>query len=134
MTSEFIRLKILLPFQVFADVPKVVRIVADTRQGSIGMWPHRLDCVVSLTPGILFFETENRGEVYTAIDEGVLVKTGLNVLVSVRNAIPGTDLGHLQEAVEQEFLTLDEQQQSVRSTMAKLETNIVSQLVELHHE
>jgi F-type H+-transporting ATPase subunit epsilon len=27
-----------------------------------------------------------------AVDEGVLVKSGLNVLVSVRNAIAGTDL------------------------------------------
>ena len=71
---------------------------------------------------------------YTAIDEGVLVKSGLDVLVSVRNAIVGTDLGHLQAAVEQEFLTLDERQRSVRSTMAKMETNIVRRLAELHHE
>jgi F-type H+-transporting ATPase subunit epsilon len=48
-----------------------------------------------------------------AVDEGVLVKTGLDVLVSVRNAISGTDLGQLREAVEREFLNLNEREQSV---------------------
>ena len=50
-----------------------------------------------------------------AVDEGVLVKTGPDVLVSVRRAIGGTDLGQLREAVEREFLNLDEREQSVRS-------------------
>ena len=58
-----------------------------------------------------------------AVDEGVLVKTGLDVLVSVRNAIAGTDLGQLHEAVDREFLTLDQQEQSVRSVMAKMESD-----------
>lgn len=134
MPSELMRLKILLPFQVFADKSRVVRIVADTREGSVGLWPHRLDCVAPLAPGILIYETESEGVMYAAIDEGVLVKTGLEVMVSVRNAIAGTDLGQLRAAVEQEFLTLDEQQQSVRWTLAKLETNIVRRLAELHDD
>ena len=46
-----------------------------------------------------------------AVDEGVLIKTGPDVLVSVRRAIGGTDLGQLREAVEREFLTLDEHEQ-----------------------
>jgi F-type H+-transporting ATPase subunit epsilon len=63
----------------------VSRIVAETREGSFGLLPHRLDCVAALAPGILIYETEAEGEVYLAVDEGVLVKTGLDVLVSVRN-------------------------------------------------
>jgi len=127
-------LKILLPFQVFTDQTEVVRIVAETHHGSFGFWPHRLDCVASLVPGVLVYETEGGDEVYTAIDEGVLVKFGLDVLISVRNAIAGSDLGHLQAEVKKEFLTLEEQQQSVRATMAKLETNVVRKLVEMHHD
>ena len=98
-------LKVLLPFQIFAEKTGVSRIVAETREGSFGLLPHRLDCVAALAPGILIYETEAEGEVYVAVDEGVLVKTGPDVLVSVRNAIGGTDLGQLREAVEQEFLT-----------------------------
>ncbi len=34
-----------------------------------------------------------------AVDEGVLVKVGMEVLVSVRDAIGGTNLEELREAV-----------------------------------
>jgi F-type H+-transporting ATPase subunit epsilon len=118
-------LKVLLPFQVFADKTQVTRIVAETREGSFGLLPHRLDCVAALAPGILIYETETEGEVFVAVDEGVLVKTGAEVLVSVRRALAGADLGQLRARVEKEFLTLDADEQSVRSVMAKLETGFL---------
>jgi F-type H+-transporting ATPase subunit epsilon len=122
-------LRVLVPFQVFADKSGVSRIVVETRAGSLGLLPRRLDCVAALAPGILIYETEAEDEVYVAVDEGVLVKTGLDVLVSVRQAIGGTDLGQLREAVEQEFLTLNEHEQSVRSVLAKMESNFIRRMV-----
>ncbi|MEX2117332.1 MAG: F0F1 ATP synthase subunit epsilon [Bacteroidota bacterium] len=127
-------LKVLLPFRVFADKTGVARIVAETRDGSFGLLPHRLDCVAALVPGILIYEHEAGGEVYVAIDEGVLVKTGLDVLISVRNAIAGTDLGQLREVVEKEFLNLNEREQRARAVMAKMESGFIRRLAELHHE
>jgi F-type H+-transporting ATPase subunit epsilon len=134
MTPTLMNLKILLPFKIFAEKTGVLRIVAGTREGSFGLLPHRLDCVAALAPGILVFETEAEGEVCMAVDEGVLVKTGANVLISVRNAIGGTDIGKLREAVEQEFLNLDEQEKSVRSVLAKLESGFVRRFATFHHE
>jgi F-type H+-transporting ATPase subunit epsilon len=90
--------------------------------------------VAALAPGILVFETEADGEVFVAVDEGVLVKTGADVLVSVRNAIGGMDLGKLREAVEREFLNLDEQEKSLRSVLAKLETGLIRRFAEFHRE
>jgi F-type H+-transporting ATPase subunit epsilon len=127
-------LKVLLPFRVFAEKTGVSRIVAETRGGSFGLLPHRLDCVAALAPGILTYEDEAEGEVYVAVDEGVLVKAGLDVLVSVRNAIGGTDLGQLREAVEREFLNLGEREVNVRSVMEKLESGFNSRLAKFHHE
>ena len=127
-------LKVLLPFGIFAEKAGVSRIIAETREGSFGLLPHRLDCVAALAPGILIYETEEEGEVYVAVDEGVLVKTGPDVLVSVRRAMGGTDLGRLHEAVAQEFLKLDEHEQGVRSVMAKLETGLLRRLATLHHD
>jgi F-type H+-transporting ATPase subunit epsilon len=127
-------LKVLLPFQVFADKTGVSRIVAETREGAFGLLPHRLDCVAALTPGILTYATDADGEVYLAVDEGVLVKTGPTVLVSVRRAIGGTDLGQVRAAVEQEFLTLDAQEQGLRSVMARLETGVLRRFMSLQHE
>jgi F-type H+-transporting ATPase subunit epsilon len=123
-------LKILLPFQIFAEKKGVSRIVAETREGSFGLLPHRLDCVAALEPGIFIYETEAEGEVYVAVDEGILIKAGQDVLVSVRSAIAGTDLRQLREAVEREFLTLDESEQKMRSVMTKLEIGLVRRLAE----
>ena len=130
MNSTLMSLKILLPFRIFAEKKDVSRIVAESRGGSFGLLPHRLDCVAALEPGILTYETEAEGEVYVAVDEGVLIKTGQAVLVSVRNAIYGTDLSQLREEVEREFLTVDESEQRIRSVMAKLESNLVRRLAE----
>lgn len=133
MDSELMNLKILLPFQIFAEKEGVSRIVAETREGSFGLLPHRLDCVAALEPGILTYETGTDGEIYVAVDEGVLVKTGQDVLVSVRNAIIGTDLSQLRGAVESEYLTVDETEQKIRSVMAKLETGLIRRLAEFQN-
>ena len=134
MQQTLMHLKVLLPFQIFAEKTDVSRIVAETREGSFGLLPHRLDCVAALAPGILIYENEADGEVYVAVDEGVLIKTGLDVLVSVRNAIAGTDLGQLREAVDKEFLDLNEREQNVRSVMTKMESGFIRRLAEFHHE
>jgi F-type H+-transporting ATPase subunit epsilon len=127
-------LKLLLPFQVFADKAGVSRIVAETRQGSFGILPHRLDCVAALAPGILTYETAADGEVFVAVDEGVLVKTGPDVLVSVRRALDGADLGQLREAVEREFLTLDEHEKSMRSVLVKMESDLIHRMMSFHND
>src|SRR5450759_5683341 len=126
-------LKVLLPFQILVHQRDVLRIVAETREGSFGLLPHRLDCVAALVPGILIYETETDGEVWVAVDEGVLVKTGPDVLVSVRRALGGTDLGQLRAAVEKECLTLDEHEQSVRTVLAKMEGDLIRRMMTLHN-
>jgi F-type H+-transporting ATPase subunit epsilon len=127
-------LKILLPFEIFAEKTDVSRIVAETREGSFGILPHRLDCVAALAPGILTYETKEDGAVYLAVDEGVLVKAGPDVLVSVRHAIGGTDLGQLHEAVKREFLTLDQSERNVRAAIVKMESGLIGRFVEFQHE
>jgi F-type H+-transporting ATPase subunit epsilon len=69
-----------------------------------------------------------------AVDEGVLVKSGMDVQVSVRNAIAGTDMSKLHEAIDQEFLKLDDQEKKVRSVLAKLESGFIRRFAEFHHE
>jgi F-type H+-transporting ATPase subunit epsilon len=126
-------LKVLLPFQIFVEQSGVSRIVAETHAGSFGLLPHRLDCVAALSPGILIYESASEGEVFVAVDEGVLVKSGQDVLVSVRRAMGGKDLSQLRHAVEQEFLTLDDEERSVRSVMDKLETGLLRRLAAYQH-
>jgi F-type H+-transporting ATPase subunit epsilon len=134
MPPTVMNLRILLPFQIYAEKTGISRIVAESLEGSFGLLPRRLDCVAALAPGILIYENEAEGEVYVAVDEGVLVKTGLDVFVSVRNAIGGADLGQLRETVEREFLNLNEREQGVRSVIAKMESGFIRRLAEFHHD
>jgi F-type H+-transporting ATPase subunit epsilon len=127
------RLKILLPFKVFATCAAVARIVAPTRSGSFGLLPQRLDCVAALAPGIFSYTLSQTDEVNLAIDAGVMVKTGADVLVCVRRAVGGADLGALRQAVEQEFLKLDDREKSMRSTLAQLEGGFIRRFVEFRH-
>jgi F-type H+-transporting ATPase subunit epsilon len=127
-------LKLLLPFRVFTEQTGVLRIVVDTRQGSFGLLPRRLDCVASLAPGILTYASQSGGEVFVAVDEGVLVKSGPDVLVSVRRAVGGTDLGRLREMVEQDFLALDDHEKSMRSLLAKLDVDLIERISGLHDD
>ena len=131
---QLMQLKVLLPFQIFAEKSGVSRIVAETRDGSFGLLPHRLDCVAALAPGILTYQTEADGEVFVAIDEGVLVKTGQDVLVSVRRAVDGKDLGKLRALVEKEFLTLDAGERSARNVSAKLAAGFLRRFAAFHNE
>ncbi|MCK1784466.1 MULTISPECIES: F0F1 ATP synthase subunit epsilon [Pseudomonas] len=124
-------LKVLLPFEIFAVERNVSRIVVETVQGSFGLLPRRLDCVAALVPGILSFQSEAHGEVFFALDAGVLVKTGQDVVISARRAVRGDDLSRLHDAVAQEFLTLDTQEVAMRATMARLESGFMRRFASL---
>jgi F-type H+-transporting ATPase subunit epsilon len=124
-------LKVLLPFEVFAQETQVSSIVVETAQGAFGLLPQRLDCAAALVPGILSFESATQGEVFLALDEGVLVKTGPEVVISVRHALRGADLAHLRDAVEQEFLSQDAQEQQLRASLAKLESGFMQRFASL---
>lgn len=123
--SELMHLQILLPFAVFADKTDVQSIVVETPAGAFGLLPQRLDCVAAVEAGILTYTSADEGEVYIAVDEGILVKAGKTVRVSVRNAQGGADLDKLYAAVKDEFLNLDEREREVRTALAKLESGFI---------
>jgi len=116
-------LKILLPFKVFAEIKNVKQVTAETNDGSYGFLPQRLDCAAVLVPGIFSYETDSVH--YLAVDEGILVKAGEQVLVSVRNAVGGAELGKLAETVKNQFLNINESEKDVRFVVSKLESGLM---------
>lgn len=118
-------LKILLPFRVFAEVKNVSSIIIETSEGSFGFLPQRLDCVAALVPGIFTYQIDKEGPRYIAVDAGLLIKAGTQVLVSVRNAIGGADLGKLGDMVKTSFKRKDDSDAMVRSVMGKLESGFM---------
>ena len=128
------KLTVLLPHAVLLQENDVLQVVAETEGGSLGLLPHRLDCVEALTPGILSYATHEGGMHYLAVDEGALIKAGADVLVSVRRAIGGDDLAKLHDTVIHEFLTESKQEQEVRAAVTKMESALVGRFAEFQHD
>lgn len=56
------------------------------------------------------------------------------MMVSVRNAIGGSDLGKLHESVEKEFKELDDNEKNIRSVMAKMESSFMLRLLKFKQQ
>ena len=124
------KLKVLLPTEVLID-ETASKITAEAENGCFCLLPNHIDFLAGLVPGLLFFESSKGEEVFLAVDEGVLVKCGFEVLVSVRNAVRGTDLETLKNTVEKEFKILDEKEQMTRNALAKLEASFIRGFLEV---
>ncbi len=122
-------LRILLPTRILIDRP-VDKVIAEAENGSFCLLPRHIDMVAALVPGLLSF-TSDRQEQFVAIDEGVLVKNGPDVLVSVRDAVIGPDLGLLRLMVTERFEALDEREKRARSALVRLEADFVRRFIEL---
>lgn len=127
------RLKVLLPTEILIDEP-VKKIVAEAENGSFCLLPRHIDFVTALVPGLLLFVSAEDREEFLAVDEGILVKCGLQVTVSTRNAVLGPDLGTLKQTIEEQFQVLDERERMARSAIVKLEADFVRRFVEMEKQ
>jgi F-type H+-transporting ATPase subunit epsilon len=125
------KLKVLLPTEILVD-EAVRKITAEAANGSFCLLPRHIDFVTALVPGLLSFETQKDGqEVFVAVAEGVLVKSGEEVLVSVRNAARGGGLGEMRRLVEEKFMVLDDKEKAARTAMARIEAGFVRRFLEV---
>lgn len=123
-------LKILLPAEIMME-KEVKKIVAEAENGSFCLMPNHIDFVATLAPGIFSYELAGGGQEILAMDVGTLVKKGMNVLVSTRNATKAAELGKLKQVVVDQYDALDEREKLVRSASAKLEASLIRRFVEL---
>ncbi len=124
------KIKILLPTQILLEEP-AAKINAEAENGAFGILPNHIDFVTALVPSILSFVTPQGQENFLAVDQGILVKCGNEVLISTRQAIRGNNLETLQKTVETEFKTLNEKEKMARAAAAKLEIIFLRGLIEV---
>ena len=124
------KLKVLLPAEVLIE-EDVTKVMAEAHNGFFCLLPRHVDFVAALVPGILSYETGSGHEVFLAVDEGILIKCGQEVLVSTRNAVRGPDLGQLKHTVVEKFEALDQREKSARSAMTKIEAGFVRRFLEI---
>ena len=124
------KLKVLLPTRILVD-QEVTKVTAEAENGSFTVLPRHIDFVASLVPGLLSYEARSGGEEFLALDEGVFVKRGEEVLVSTLNAVHDNNLGKLETILEEQFQDMDEQSRKARTAVARLETDFMRRFLEL---
>lgn len=124
------KLKVLLPTEVLVD-EEVVKVIAEADNGSFCLLPRHVDFVTAIVPGIFSFVTPDLVEQFYAVDEGILIKCSQEVMLSIRNAVRGPDLGALKKTVEKQFVELEDREKMSRSALARLEAGFIRRFMDI---
>ena len=108
-----------------------VKVIADGTHGNFCILPRHADYLAPLVPGILVLTDQDDNVRLFATGDGLLVKCGNNVLITVRQAIASDNLVQLQATVRSRFQSMDAKKMAGIAAMASLEANLVRRLLEL---
>ncbi|NBC64200.1 MAG: F0F1 ATP synthase subunit epsilon [Bacteroidetes bacterium] len=123
-------LKIIKPEKIILD-QEVDKVIAEGLDGAFCLKPRHIDFVSALKPGILVYESDVK-EYYMAIDEGILVKCGQDVMVSVLNAIAATKLAELDKTVRDVFYKSEELNKATEFAMKSMEAELLLHFIEIN--
>ncbi|MFP4362468.1 MAG: F0F1 ATP synthase subunit epsilon [Spirochaetia bacterium] len=123
------KLRVLVPQKILIE-QNAEKITADSLHGVFTILEHHIDCACLLSPGVIIIKNGDK-ETFIANDEGVLLKNGEVVNVSVRRGIICDSLDNIDELVEQEFLERSETQKKLQTALTRLEINFTKQLIEM---
>ena len=122
------RLQLQTPQELWPERLGVRKILVETSQGLLGILPRHMDCLVPIYPGILTVEGEQME--HLAVDRGILVKRGRQVVLSARELVAG-ELATLTARVQSQREQRLRNEAASRSTQTQLESGFVRRLLEL---
>jgi F-type H+-transporting ATPase subunit epsilon len=131
MNASVIDLKIYLPAGIFVE-EKVSKVKGESPAGGFCLLPRHIDYVTALVSGIFSYTDLAGKELFLALDNGILVKKGQEVMVAARRGVVG-ELGMLNQEVEQMLEARKEREKLNRTTVAKLEAGFLRQFMEFSH-
>jgi F-type H+-transporting ATPase subunit epsilon len=127
---EHMRLEVFTPTALVADVA-AKKVVAEGEEGFFALLPHHIDLAAALPPGLFVYVTVEGEERFLGVDEGVLIKRGAEVRVSVLGAFESADLTSLRAQVASRFQSLDEHERAARTALARLEAGAIRRVLEI---
>jgi F-type H+-transporting ATPase subunit epsilon len=135
MSEQQMHLKIMVPEQIMENM-KVNKVIAEAINGFFCLKPRHVDFTSALKPGILYYycedERENGSrEHLMAVSRGILVKCGSDVRVSVLNAMKSDNLEELHQRVHDEFLRMQQTEESATYALRNLEMDLIQRFIEL---
>jgi F-type H+-transporting ATPase subunit epsilon len=120
----------MVPTQVVVNA-LVKRVVVDTTRGSHGFLPRHIDFAAALVPGVLSYVDGDDQLGFVAVDGGVLVKKGAELLVSTPDAAHARALGELGSFIKAKARRRQELERTNRALLAWLEVALVRRLIEM---
>lgn len=123
-------LRVVTPNELVVE-ERVVQVTVRAVDGARCFLPRHIDFVTALVPSVVSYVLPDETERFVAVDEGVLVKVGDELLISVAYAVAGAELGTLRQTVAEEFRERSEHDRAARSALARLEASIVRRFMEL---
>ncbi|MFA5627235.1 MAG: F0F1 ATP synthase subunit epsilon [Thiohalomonadaceae bacterium] len=110
---------------------EVIKLYAVAENGAFAMLPNHIDFVSALVPSVMVLTNQQQEEMFFAIDEGLLVKTGHQVEVAVWRGLQGEDLDALNKIIQSTFLAVDEDERVARTALSQLEAGLVRRFGDL---
>ncbi|MBB5214959.1 F0F1 ATP synthase subunit epsilon [Parapusillimonas granuli] len=128
--DHVMRLRVLTPAQAVVDV-SARKLVAEGTHGFFAVLPRHIDAVVALPASLLSYVTADGSEHFIGTDEGILVKQGAEVCISVLDAFESDDLDALRERLAQHLSNLEDHERTARSAIARLEAGAIRHVMEI---
>lgn len=128
------RLLLSVPAGVLVDAP-ALKVSAEADFGAFTLLPRHADCALLLVPGLLSYVDggvdEGAAEVFVAVDDGILVKTGADVRVACQRAAVAGDLSDARTALEERLRQQDESAHRSRAALSRLESEVLRKMGDL---
>jgi F-type H+-transporting ATPase subunit epsilon len=124
------RLLITTPTSIIVDVPDATSIRAEDESGSFGILQGHADFLTVLAISILRWRQADAAQRYCAVRRGVLsVSGGREVMVATREAVIGTDLDRLEDAVLAGFREAAEEERGARAESLRLQMTAIRRII-----
>ncbi|MGE5260497.1 MAG: F0F1 ATP synthase subunit epsilon [Actinomycetota bacterium] len=123
------RLQIVTPLSVEADLDGIVSVRADDRTGSFVVWPHHTDFITALAITVVEWATESGEKGHIAARGGIFrIEGGNFVQIATRQAISGPTLDRLSKAVLDQLRDEAEAEARTRVAATRLQLGLIRQL------
>ncbi len=124
------RLLITTPTAVVVDDPDVIAVRAEDESGSFGILNGHADFLTALTVSVVSWHHADDRQRFCAVRRGVLSATNWrSVAIATREAIPGDDLGLLEQVVLAQFRDTLEAERAARTESLQLQMKAIRQIV-----
>ena len=123
------RLQIVTPLSVEADIEGIVSVRADDRTGSFVVWPYHADFITALTITVVEWAVASGEKGHIAVRGGIFrIEGGDFVQIATRQAISGPTLDRLGKAVLDQLRHEAEAEARTRVAATRLQLGLIRQL------